>query len=289
MEIDLPSGWEEAARRIAEEKPHRVLVIGEVDVGKSTFISFLLRQLLGGGLRCSLVDADIGQKDLGPPATVTLGEYQYLYELRLAKLKAMYFVGSTSPRRHLLPLLVGTKLLAERAKGEVVVINTTGFVKNAGFALKGFKIELVEPDLIVALQRGGELEALLRSYAHVPCLRLPVSSKAKPKSFEERRALRREAFRRYFSTAREVELEVNSLRFQRVASLDEETGALTLRRNLLVGLADESGGTMGLGIIKDFAEDVLRVVTPVKARVAVVQVGSMLLRENGEEMGFVRW
>jgi polynucleotide 5'-hydroxyl-kinase GRC3/NOL9 len=292
MEVDLPQGWEEAARRVVEEKPRRVLVLGETDTGKSTLIRYLLKTLLGSEVRCSLVDADIGQKDLGPPATVTLGEFQFLYELRLGKVGAMYFVGSTSPRGHLLPLLVGTKLLLERARGEVAVVNTTGFVRNAGFALKGFKIELLKPELIIALQRQQELEPLLRSYAHVPCLRLPVSAMAKPKSFEERRALRREAFRRYFAPARERRLSVGELRFQRVSVAGEgcaERGAARLRHNLLVGLADETGEALGLGIVKRFDGRTLSILTPVKEEIAVVQPGSMLLRESGEELGFVRW
>jgi|Deesub1362A_J573_1020465.scaffolds.fasta_scaffold07024_4 polynucleotide 5'-hydroxyl-kinase GRC3/NOL9 len=292
MDIDLPQGWEEAARCIAEEKPRRILVLGDVDVGKSTFINYLLRTLLGEGLTCSLIDADIGQKDLGPPATVTLGEFQYLYELRLGKVRAMYFVGSTSPRGHLLPLLVGTKLLADKAQGTVAVVNTTGFVKNAGFALKGFKIELLKPELLIALQRDAELEPLLRSYAHVHCLRLPVSAMAKSKSFEERRALRREAFRRYFSSAVERRLEVEAVRFQRVSAHNEEgeveDAIGRLKHNLLIGLANEEGEVLGLGIVKGFDGRTLSIITPVKDEIAVVQLGSMLVRENGEELGFVR-
>ncbi len=291
MEIDLPQGWEEAARQVVKEKPRKVLVLGETDTGKSTFIRFLLKTLLGSEVRCSLIDADIGQKDLGPPATVTLGEFQFLYELRLGKVGAMYFVGSTSPRRHLLPLLVGTKLLLERARGEVAVVNTTGFVRNAGFALKGFKIELLKPELIIALQRQQELEPLLRSYSHVPCLRLSVSARAKPKSFEERRTLRREAFRRYFAPAREMRLSMEEVRFQRVSVAGEgdAEASARLRRNLLVGLADERGEALGLGIVKGFDGRTLSVLTPVREEVAVVQPGSLLLRENGEELGFVRW
>ncbi|WP_456475414.1 Clp1/GlmU family protein [Candidatus Pyrohabitans sp.] len=280
MNIDLPQEWKAAAGRIADERPRRVLVLGDIDVGKSTFLRYLLRELLGAGMACSFIDADIGQKDLGPPATVTLGEFQYLYELRLEKLRAMYFVGSTSPRGHLLPLLVGTKLLADKARGEMAVINTTGFVKDAGFALKGFKIELLKPELLVALQRSTELEPLLQSYSHVPCLRLPVSAEAKPKSFEERRRLRRDAFRRYFSSGRERELKAEAVRFQR-AGINWKA---RLRPNLLVALADRENEALGLGIVRGFDGTVLRLLTPVRGEVAVVQLGSILLREDGREL-----
>ncbi len=290
MDIHLPREWDEAARQICRDRPHLVLVIGETDTGKSTFIRHLLRVLLNSGISCSLVDADIGQKDLGPPATVTLGEFRYLYELRLAVPRAMYFVGSTSPRGHLLPLLVGTKLMAEKAEGQVVVVNTTGFVRNAGFALKGFKIELLSPELIVALQREAELEPLLEAYSHMQCARLPVSEMAEPKSFDERRALRREAFRRYFASSRMRRLKVEELRFQRAGSEMGDEGMRDLMKpHLLVGLADPEGETLGLGIIKGFNAGEVRMLTPVRGKVAVLQFSRMLLREDGKELGFVRW
>lgn len=279
MHIHLPQEWKAAAKRIADERPRRVLVLGDIDVGKSTFLRYLLRELIGTGITCSFIDADIGQKDLGPPATVTLGEFQYLYELRLDKPRAMYFVGSTSPRGHLLPLLVGTKLLVDKAQGEVAVINTTGFVRDAGFALKSFKIELLKPELLIALQRGTELEPLLRSYSHVPSLRLPVSARARPKSFEERRRLRREAFRRYFSSGREMRLIAEGVRFQRSINWEAQ-----LKPGLLVGLADKENETLGLGIVKSFDGTRLGLLTPVRGGVAVVQLGSMLLHEDGREL-----
>lgn len=277
MGIDLPQGWKKAVELITEEKLRRVLVLGEVDAGKSTFASYLLKKLLEARLTCSLVDADVGQKDLGPPSTVALGTFKSLEELSLRKVSALYFVGSTSPPGHLLPIIAGTKLLADRAEG-ITVINTTGFVKDAGAALKSFKIEILKPDVLVALQRSAELEPLLQSYSHVRCLRLPVSPNAKFRGHEERRALRREAFRRYFSSAEERELKAEEVRFQRRSES-------ALSPNLLVGLADYENEVLGLGIVKSFNGATLTLLTPVKGDIGVVQLGSILVREDGEELG----
>jgi len=275
----LSAEWAAAIDEVAEHLPARVLVLGESDTGKSTFIGMLLRRLVSSGVACTLVDADPGQKHVGPPACVTSAEYRYLYELRLEKLSGMYFVGSTSPRGHMLPVVVGTSKLAEAAKGRVTVVNTSGYVRNAGSYLKCAKIEMLEPELVVALERCGELEHLASAYSHLRWLRLPVPEAVRQKPPEERRAARRERFRRYFENAREVEVELSTLRLQRGSELAE---------NLLVGVADSSGRTLGLGIVMELLGERMRLLTPVREGMQVLQLGSMLLSRSGEELGRVQ-
>lgn len=50
-----------------------MLVLGGTERGKSSYCHFLVQQLCGASARVAFVDADIGQKDVGPPATVSLG------------------------------------------------------------------------------------------------------------------------------------------------------------------------------------------------------------------------
>src|SRR3954451_21991417 len=62
------------------------LVLGAADVGKSTFCRFLLGHLRARGRRTALLDTDVGQKTVGPPACVTLAG---------ADRSALFFVGTT--------------------------------------------------------------------------------------------------------------------------------------------------------------------------------------------------
>jgi len=264
---------------IAEHLPARVLVLGATDTGKSTFIRRLLHRLVERGVACTLVDADPGQKHIGPPACITSANYRYLYELRMERLSGMYFVGSTSPRGHMLPVVVGTSKLASAASGRVTVVNTSGYVSNAGSYLKCAKIEVLEPELLVALERRGELEHLVRAYSHLNWLRLPVPEAVREKSPEERRAARRERFRRYFESAVVVEAELSGMRLQRGSELAE---------NMLVGVADERGRTLGLGIVLELDEKRIRLLTPVREEMHVLQPGSMMVTREGEELGRVR-
>jgi polynucleotide 5'-hydroxyl-kinase GRC3/NOL9 len=88
----MPSAWLDAARQIIREGVRHVLVLGAVDVGKSTFCRELLRAANGAGKAARLIDSDVGQKMVGPPACVTLGQTTSDAELSLLEL---VFVGTT--------------------------------------------------------------------------------------------------------------------------------------------------------------------------------------------------
>lgn len=267
MELDIPHEWEEALEEVLSKKLSRVVIIGDEDVGKSTLALYLVSRI-AERFEVNLIDADIGQKDLGPPATITLGiTKKPISSLAEMGVEAMYFVGSVSPSGHLLPQVVGTKLLAERAEAPFLIVNTTGFVRNAGLALKSFKIEALGIDAILALQRGDELENILGAFPHVKTFRLPVSKKAVRKSAEQRRRHRLQAFRNYFKGSRTVELKRKNLAFQR-GSLPE--------KNLLCGLADEKGELLGLGVV--IALEKISLLTPVKEEIRILQLGSVRLQ-----------
>ncbi|MGE5771637.1 MAG: Clp1/GlmU family protein, partial [Hyphomicrobiales bacterium] len=71
--LHVPPEWEAAASEIFERRLRTVLVIGDSAVGKSSFCRYLMGALLARQAEVAFVDADIGQSNLGPPATITLG------------------------------------------------------------------------------------------------------------------------------------------------------------------------------------------------------------------------
>lgn len=115
-----------------------------------------------------------------------------------------YFVGSTSPAGHLLPMVVGTAKLVNQAKGlsDVVLIDTPGMVYGGpARAYQLYAVEALSPDVVVALQRGGELEHLtrqLKALGH-EVVELPASAWVRQRDRGDRRALRERAFYNYFS------------------------------------------------------------------------------------------
>ncbi|RJR34309.1 MAG: hypothetical protein C4567_15660 [Deltaproteobacteria bacterium] len=223
--LEVPPAWE-AASRLFLERGGPVMVLGAPDTGKSTLSRFLVYKSFTAGLPTALVDLDLGQSHLGPPATLGLG----LFPPRLPGddslfPESLYFIGQTSPVGSILEVSVGCRVLADQAaaKGVArVVVNTSGLVHGpAALRLKRTQVELLHPHLLLALQREEELEPLLQTLwrdgdgGGVPAgwtlLRLPVSSRASRKSPEDRRRYREERFRRYFQEARRLTLPWRSL------------------------------------------------------------------------------
>jgi len=261
MGIEIPASWEASAAAIIQGRWRKVLIIGAVDCGKSTYCHFLSQRLLTAGLRTAVVDADVGQKDIGPPATITLGYPEPAMAFSDVQPVAWYFVGAVTPVGHLLPMVIGLRQLVDSAQAAFVLLNTTGFINGVGRVLKSYKIEAVQPDVVVALEHDAELQSLLRAYRHYRTLRLRPAAGARAKTPEQRRLARQRAFLRYFQTATEVLLPCRQLIFQRAAV------PAGFARHLLCGVADRRGKGLGLALITgfDWAQGMLSLLTPVPA------------------------
>lgn len=218
-ERTIPKEWDGFVSEVIERKPRVMLVMGDVDVGKTFFTTYLANTLLKHGLRAGAVDSDVGQADIGPPTTMGIGIFEkpvaLLYEVPLAN---AYFVGSMSPSGHMLEFVVGMKWLVDHGlkKSDLVIVNTPGWVSGGpGRSLQLYTIELINPDIVVALQRKGELEHLLASVSPSKVRRLPVSAKVRPRSPSERAALRAMLIGKYFEGAGRLVLDLRRVRFER--------------------------------------------------------------------------
>ena len=161
-----------------------MLFIGGLDAGKSTLARATAAYALKLGRTVAYLDADVSQKTVGPPATVGLKHVREPDDLTLERLShadALGFVGSTSPQGHLLPLAGALARLRDRAHAEgsdLVVVDTSGMVSGIwGQLVKYYKVDMLEPDLVVGLQRGEELEpvlGVLQRFFGVEIVTLPV-------------------------------------------------------------------------------------------------------------------
>jgi polynucleotide 5'-hydroxyl-kinase GRC3/NOL9 len=209
---DIPRSWEPALRVAAEGGV--LLLVGDTDSGKSTLAAVLADAALRAGRRVAVVDADVGQSSIGPPACVSMAllsdPVTSLEELPPARLE---FVGAPTPVGHLLPALAGAGVLAEAARrsgADTLIVDTTGLIEGpVARALKGAKVQLLQPDYVVALQREDEAESLLAPYrgrARPQVLRLRPSRRVKVRSRDQRTARRKELFARYFASGRQAEV-----------------------------------------------------------------------------------
>jgi polynucleotide 5'-hydroxyl-kinase GRC3/NOL9 len=264
-----------------------VVLLGGLDSGKSTLGRAIAAVGVEAGRRVAYLDADLGQKTVGPPTAVTLrllGDPSELEPDSMSRPDGLYFVGATSPPGQLLPLVVGTGSMVRRAREDgvdLVVVDTSGLVSGVyGQMLKYHKIELLRPDVVIGLQRGEELAPLLgivQRFFTSEAIVLPVEPNTRSTSVDERAQNREEAFRRYFSGPLQRWRVKPTVFMPALPALFEQS---QLDR-ILVGLSDGVGEYIGLGYL-DFSTDeqILRLISPVAEAPKALKLGSVRL-ENG--------
>ena len=213
--------WERIARDIVHPQAV-ILVVGSTDTGKSTFCRFLVERGVSQGLRVGLVDADVGQSQIGPPTTIGLKILSQNPDWDKVEADNLYFVGWISPEGHLLQCVTGVRLMVDAAiKGgaDCVVIDTSGYVRGTGgVALKQHKIEIIQPRYLVCIQRSGELDEItagFNAFRSMRIYRLSPPQAVTPKTNNYRRQFRDARVNRYFSGTVEVLLPFDQFRGRR--------------------------------------------------------------------------
>ena len=279
-----PGGGCERAQALVDQAvrtKHTVLLIGGMDTGKSTLSRELLGAALAAGRPAALLDADVGQKTVGPPATISLKIVRSSEDLEpelLATPDALYFVGSTSAQGHLLPVVGGVAALHEQAKqlgADFVVVDSSGLVSGiSGQTLKYHKVEALRPDLVVGLQRGllPLLGVIQRFFATevVPSGSIRGSSRPRWTSGREPRAI-----------DAPVLLGGNSIgsgEADRVHAGPPPLFEPADLDRLLVGLSDGAGAYTGIGYLEHAPDDgVIRLISPVAEGPKALRLGSVRL------------
>jgi polynucleotide 5'-hydroxyl-kinase GRC3/NOL9 len=264
-----------------------VLFVGGLDSGKSTLARATAAFALRLGRTVAYLDADVAQKTVGPPATVGLKHIRDPDDLvpdRLWEADALGFVGSIAPQDHLLPLVLALARLRDRARAEgadLVVVDTSAVVSGIhGQLVKYYKVDALEPDLVVGLQRGGELDPILgviQRFFGTEIATAPVHPDVVLSSVEERMAQRERSMSRYFGA------DLSRFRVRPTVFMPSLPPLFDLTQldHLLVGLSDGAGGFTGLGWLEHLAdEEALRLVTPVAEPPKALRLGSVRLEEG---------
>lgn len=260
-----------------------LLVVGSPGSGKSTLARWLIGQLARTLDRVALVDCDPGQTSVGVPGCLGLaltGPWEAP--------AASWFVGATTPARHLLPIVVGAARLAELARergAQAVVLDAPGVVDGAlARVLLHHLAAATGVDQVIAIERaGGGLDELLAVLAAPErrVERLAPAAGARDRSREERRRHREGRFAAHLAAA-----ETRLFSPRRVLGPDwtfGETGRLA--PGTALGLLDGEGLCLGLGVLEEVHADRVAVRTPV-AQVPVVRLvaGDFRVDAEGREL-----
>jgi len=239
-------------------------LLGEDDAGKTTLATSLANRLSAKG-RIALIDADVGQGSL--PLTVTLfyieSHFASFSDLEVAERE--FIPGYDLMRFHQRYVMTLAEF-AERSRREAryVLIDPTGLIRPD---LKRREIEAVAPDLVIALERGGELEPIL-SLLNCTVARYPIPEEARRRSQRARKTARGEKFRQYFRGAIRREIRAEPIQDW---------------RSRLVALYAE--GFLGLGITVARSASGLMVLTPVMADIKRLEFGHLKVDPERGEIG----
>lgn len=204
----IPFSWSDAAKQVLSlDKPVTVIVVGGVDSGKTSFCTFLVNAAVNANLKTGVIDADLGQSDVGPPSTIGFNfvsePVKDLFEIDA---KDAFFVGATSPSGALEKLVDGLTRLKERllsGGAEFIVVNTDGWIEGEDAA--EYKIRLAEsvvPSAVVGMQQENELAPVLDALGNVKVLVIDSPQLIQPRSREKRKLLRELSYKKYMKGAK---------------------------------------------------------------------------------------
>jgi len=210
-EIDgstIPSSWETFSEElISGGKTLTVMVVGDVDSGKTSFCTYLANRALEKRLKVAIIDADLGQSDVGPPSTIGFSHIVTpVKDLFEVEAESAYFVGLTSPSgvmAKVIENLSSLKSIALKNNVDLLIVNTDGWID--GEEAAAYKIKLIEtiaPDIVVGIQHENELSSILSALKERKVFSVNSPSAIRAKDRERRKILRELSYKKYLKDAK---------------------------------------------------------------------------------------
>lgn len=289
-ESTIPTGWREASQ-IIQQSPGSIVILGDVDSGKSSLCTFLANECVSHGLKVAVIDGDVGQADIGPPTTISASKLDgYIFSLQDLTPYTSLFMGDTSPSSVSDKLLHGLVRLKMDTinSADVLLVNTDGWVQgDEALRYKAKLLDELQPDLVLGISSDGELNPLLE-LQRTASLKLSRSRHARTRSREERKKAREYGYRRFLRDATRVQLRLGETRLRRFNSQQRQ---LRLNhqedlRGVLAGLLGEEERLISIGRVERIANGLLTLTTALGERPAIVELGAVVLSPRFEEIGF---
>ncbi|MCS7105378.1 MAG: Clp1/GlmU family protein [Thermofilaceae archaeon] len=240
-------------------KPSRIVIVGETDSGKSTFSTFLLNTALRKGFSVALIDADVGQNDVGLPGTIALAFPQkpvsWLGELDPV---SIYFVGSNSPLGLEDSIIVGiVKLVKLACDKDLIIVNTDGWINNRrALQYKAKLVEAVDTDTLVIMEGGGASEPIAKIFekTKITVVRVPTPPASKGKERELRKLRRELSYLSLLQKSSVKMIELDKVKFWGVYSFNGQPDpkmSNTLSSILGLNIYVENCGNSIIVVVKD--------------------------------------
>lgn len=189
----------------------RVMVVGPVDVGKSSLCQLLLNYAVRMGRRPVFIDLDVGQGYIGIPGSMgalLIERPADIEEGFPLQAPLVFHYGHTSPANEKLYNKISSKIAEitkqrfeknKKARASGCVINTCGWVTGTGYRILVHAAEAFEVNVIVVLDQERVYNDLKKQFGNkVQVVHLPKSGGVVVRSQEMRRNSRDNRVRDYF-------------------------------------------------------------------------------------------
>jgi polynucleotide 5'-hydroxyl-kinase GRC3/NOL9 len=205
----IPSSWEDACNTIlaSTARPVVVMIMGEVDSGKTSFCTYFANRALKEKRRVAIIDADLGQSDIGPPSTIGFRRLtQPIRDPFLLRAEKACFIGTTTPSGAITKVIGELGKMKDKYLKEAVdflVINTDGWVQ--GENAVRYKLQLIKritPNIIVGIQQKEELTPILTNLHGIKVVYVESPSAIKRRDREKRKILRELSYKKYLKGAK---------------------------------------------------------------------------------------
>lgn len=295
----IPLSWHEAASALAQLDGGTAVVVGGPDTGKTTLCTFLANYLVREDKPVAVVDADIGQTDLGPPTTMAAGDVMRCIE-NLSRIvpSERFFVGFTSPGRVKSKVIHGVKKLVgcHARPGRLVIVNTDGWV--TGSEAAAYKVQMLDelqPDITLGIGGGNDISTTLQAGNRTTLL-VGSPDIIRERTRVDRRELRSLGYRRYLAGSSVKVFRLGDVRLQDTLSSEALELRLLSRSRIenltsaIVGFLDEEDFLSEIGVLQDIVPSTMTVKILCRRAVAPkkIEVGDVKLSKDGCELGYVR-
>ena len=285
----ISPSWREASDLLRQSRGLAV-ILGDVNVGKSSLSTYLANVCFDHGIRTVIIDGDVGQADIGPPTTTSSATVpNHILSLQDLRPERSHFIGDTNPSSVAAKIVQSITHLKDEISGrsEVIILNTDGWVRDEEAV--SYKLQLLhslQPNLLLGLSSNNELDPILEQQ-QCTTLRLEVSSYARPRTREERKKAREEGYRRFFQNPKHLELNLNTIKLRMFnKSRQQRIGQDSTHKGSLAGLLDEEGMLLSIGRIVRIQNGIVHVTTAAEEVPRIVELGAVILSSRFDEVGY---
>jgi polynucleotide 5'-hydroxyl-kinase GRC3/NOL9 len=285
----VPRSWKDVVDSLETIHQGTAMIIGPADVGKSTLCTYAMNELLNRRTKVRVIDADVGQADIGPPTTIA-SSTPNIPTPTLSGLDPdrMFFVGHTSPGSVESKVFYGIKRMLNSDCNMLTIINTDGWILDSeAIVYKNQLISTVQPDIVIGIGPKNSLRPLLDTTKSRWIL-AETSRAILPRTRSDRKEIRKSGYRRFLDGSTVHTLRLNDVKMQLRKNIRH---ALSTRsselHNVLVGFLDDEGFMHQIGILETMVDDYLRIYCKTMHKTTILELGHVKLSRDGSELGFL--